>query len=553
MSVAPVETEFGRKREIDQSSCNKDFSCVEGFCPSFVTVLGGRLRQGRALEPVGGLGAAGGLAASGGLAPAGATAIAEHSVGTWELPEPTLPAAVRPYGILVTGVGGTGIVMVGALLGTAATLEGKGVTVLDMAGLAQKGGPVWSHIRIADSEADLILGCDIVVAVADDTLAKMREGVTHAVLNSDFSVTSDFVRTFAAQANSGDVTHIPDPQFPLAAMEAEIAEAVGAGNIHCVAATRIATALMGDAIATNLFMVGYAWQQGLIPVAAASILKAIEINKAGVAMNKAAFLWGRRAAVDLAAVERAATPPEGLPASRTLSANTDERITRRVADLTEYQDSSYASRYAKLVQRVRDSEARIVPGHTELTEAVARYYYKLLAYKDEYEVARLYTQSRFLERLDAMFEGDYKVVFNLAPPLWASRDKLTGVPRKREYGPWILPVLRLLARLKFLRGTKLDPFARSADRKLDRSLLAGYERAIDALLEALSPANHAVAVELAALPEAIRGYGHIRRRHAEHTEQRKAELMAKLGGQQVADRPPHAGVQESRSSIVMAG
>jgi len=336
-------------------------------------------------------------------------------------------------------------------------------------------------------------------------------------------------------------------------MEAEIAEAVGAGNIHCLGATRIATALMGDAIATNLFMVGYAWQKGLLPLDEASILKAIEINKAGVEMNKAAFLWGRRAAVDLAAVERAATPPEGLPASRILSANVEEMIARRVVDLTEYQDSSYASRYVKLVQRVRDVEARLVPGQTELFEAVARYYYKLLAYKDEYEVARLYTQSKFMKRVDAMFEGDYKVVFNLAPPLWAKRDKITGVPRKREYGTWMLPVLRLLARLKFLRATRLDIFSYSDDRKLDRSLLADYERTIDEVLAALNPGNHAVAVELAALPEAIRGYGHIRRRHADHAELRKAELMAKLEGEQITDRPQHTGVQESRSRIVMTG
>ncbi len=565
MSVAPIETEFGRKREIDQSSCNKDFSCVEGFCPSFVTVLGGKLRQGRALEPVGGLGAAGGLAGDGGLAPAGAAEMAEQPGADWHLPEPVLPTAEHPYGILVTGVGGTGIVTVGALLGTAATLEGKGVTVLDMAGLAQKGGPVWSHIRIAshqeelfaariaDGEADLVLGCDIVVAVANDSLIKMHEGITHAVVNSDFSVTSDFVRTFAAQANSGDVTHVRDPQFPLAEMEQEIAEAVGAGNFFNVAATRIATALMGDAIATNLFIVGYAWQKGFLPLTEASILKAIEINKAGVEMNKAAFLWGRRAAVDLAAVERAATPPEGLPASRILSANADEMIARRVADLTEYQSSSYANRYVKLVQRVRDTEARVSPGHTELFEAVARYYYKLLAYKDEYEVARLYTHTQFLKRVDAMFEGDYKVVFNLAPPLWAKRDKLTGVPRKREYSPWMLPVLRLLARLKFLRATPLDIFSYSEDRKLDRSLLADYERTIDAMLAALTPENHAIAVELAALPEAIRGYGHIRKRHAEHAELRKAELLAKLSGEKIADRPHHAAVQESRSRIVMTG
>jgi indolepyruvate ferredoxin oxidoreductase len=539
MSVAPIETEYGSKREIDQSSCNKDYSCVEGFCPSFVTVLGGGLRRGKAVEPS-----------------------AEHRR---DLTEPTVPALDYPYGILVTGVGGTGVVTIGALLGTAATLEGKGATVLDMAGLAQKGGPVWSHVRIAArqddlfasriaaGEANLMLGCDIIVAVADDTLLKMRRGMTHAVVNRDFSVTSDFVRTFAAQADSGDAIHIRDPEFPLEAMEQVIADAVGGENFSPVPATRIATALLGDSIATNLFMVGYAWQKGLIPLRAESILQAIEMNKAAVEMNKAAFLWGRRAAVDLAMVEQVAVPREALPESRILSANPDEMIARRVADLTAYQSRRYARRYERLVRRAREAEGKLVPGHTEVTEAVARYYYKLLAYKDEYEVARLYARTDFLKRLDGMFEGDYKVALNLAPPLWAKRDKITGVPRKHEYGPRTLPLLKLLARMKILRGTPLDIFAHSEDRKLDRSLLDRYERVLDEVLATLNAGNHAVAVELAALPEAIRGYGHIRRRHAEHASKREAELLAQLRGGDAAHWEDDTSVARSRERVLMAG
>jgi indolepyruvate ferredoxin oxidoreductase len=566
MSVVPIETEFGRKREIDQSSCNKDFTCLEGFCPSFVTVEGGRLRKGRALEPVGGLGAAGGLASVGGLGVAeGPSARDDDAAAFLESPEPDAVTLDRPYSILVTGVGGTGVVTIGALLGTAATLEGKGVTVLDMAGLAQKGGPVTSHIRIAAEqaqlhasriaagEANLVLGCDLVVAAGEDSLSKMRAGVTRAVINEDFSVTSEFVLTFAAQAGTGDAAHIADPQFPAGSMAGQIEAAVGAGGLHSIAGTRLATSLLGDSIATNLFMVGYAYQKGLIPLSAASILAAIEKNGVSVAMNKGAFLWGRRAAVDVASVERVASPAEALPASRKISAELDEMIARRVEDLTSYQNARYARRYADLVQRVRDAETRIAPGQTKLTETVARYYYKLLAYKDEYEVARLHTETGFLERIERMFEGDYKVVFHLAPPMTAKRDAVTGVPRKRAYGRSMLRTFRLLARMRFLRGTAVDPFAHSQDRKLDRELLAEYEGVINEFLGLLRPENHAIVVEIAAYPEAVRGYGHVRERHAEHARRRKSELFAELRGK--AEPPPrHDDVAEQeRANIIMAG
>ena len=561
MSVVPVETEFGRKREIDQSSCNKDFSCVEGFCPSFVTVTGGSLRKGRALDPVGGLGAAGGLASSGGLEQT-APGVADDA--DWSLPEPAIVGLDRPFGILVTGVGGTGIVTIGALLGTAATLEGKGASVLDFAGLAQKGGPVWSHIRIAPQqdalhaariaagEADLVLGCDIVVAVAEDSLAKMRAGVTRAVVNSDFSVTSDFVRTFAAQANSGDIAHVHDPVFPLGTMEQEIRDAVGPGRLDCVDATRIATALMGDAIATNLFMVGFACQKGLLPVSAAAILRAVEMNGAAVAMNQRAFLWGRRAAVDLAAVQAVATPVASRPASRTLSVDPDTMVARRVADLTAYQNAAYAARYAARVAQARAAEARVLPGQTDYAEAVARGLYKLMAIKDEYEVARLYTGTDFLARIGAMFEGDFTLQFNLAPPLLSRRDPATGLPRKRIFGRWMLTLFRILVPLRRLRGTKLDPFGYSSERRTDRRLRGAYEALLDRLATQLSADNHAVAVELAAVPDLIRGYGHIRARHIAHAVTRQAELLTHL-----ADPPPaqDAGgaASNSRSPIVMAG
>jgi indolepyruvate ferredoxin oxidoreductase len=566
MSVAPLETEFGRKREIDQSSCNKDYSCAEGFCPSFVTVKGGKLRRGKAPDPVGGMGSGGGLADHGGLEAPEATRadVAPHDAD-FALPEPTPVGLDHPYGILVTGVGGTGVVTIGALLGTAAAIEGRHACALDMAGLAQKGGPVWSHIRIAArqdqlfasriaaGEADLVLGCDIVTAVSDESLAKMRAGYTSAVINSDFSVTSDFVRSFAAQARTGDVSHVHDPQFPKSAMEQQIEDAVGPGRMDAIGGTRIATALMGDSIATNLLMLGYAWQKGLVPLREASLMAAIEKNGAAVEMNKRAFRWGRRAAVDLAAVEAVARPVYPALSSRVLSDSLDSLIARRVTDLTAYQDRAYADRYAALVAKARAAEAAATPGHTAFSAAVARYLYKLMAIKDEYEVARLYTQTGFLDRVGSMFEGDWKLVFNLAPPIFAHRDSVTGLPRKREYGAWMLHVFRMLARLKGLRGTWFDVFGRTAERRHDRAILAEYEQLMTELCDRLTPQTHAVAVELAALPDAIRGYGHIRARHIEQATRQRQELLDQLNGLGTTQRPMDASVRRARARVVMAG
>jgi indolepyruvate ferredoxin oxidoreductase len=334
-------------------------------------------------------------------------------------------------------------------------------------------------------------------------------------------------------------------------MEAQIADAVGPGHAEFVAGTRLASALLGDSIAANLFMVGYAYQRGLIPLSGGSILKAIEMNGVAVAMNKAGFLWGRRAALDPVAVDRVAAPPESLPDSQRLSETLDKVIARRVEDLTSYQDARYAQRYATLVRQVRDAEAARIPGHSELAEAVARYYYKLLAYKDEYEIARLYTDTGFLDRLNAMFEGDFKISFNLAPPLWSRRDPATREPRKQAYGPWVLHIFKVLARLKGLRGGALDIFGYTKDRKMDRRLIADYEKMIGDLIGGLNTGNHGVAVELASLPEQIRGYGHIRERHLENAKKREAQLFGKFRGKGLSDPGRDQGIQ--RSDVVMAG
>ncbi len=498
VSVEPLETEFGRKRTINQSSCNKDFSCVKGFCPSFVSVVGGKPRKGKAL----------------------ASSTDDFGV----LPEPSLPAAQAPYGILVTGIGGTGVVTIGQLLGMAAHLEGKGVTVLDMAGLAQKNGAVLSHIRIADSpdqlhgarvaagQADAVIGCDIVVAINTETLSRVTAGRTRIVANS-------------ARVPTADFTHKPDWKFPLDRMQQTLAEAAGADRTAFVDGTRLATSLLGDAIATNLFMLGFGWQKGLVPLSAAAIERAIELNGVSIEANKKAFLWGRRAAADLDKTERAAAPASVVPIKQALSRNVDEVVARRMAELTEYQDAAYAARYKALVDRVRTVEQQRVPGSTAMSEAVARYYYKLLAYKDEYEVARLYSKPEFMQRLEATFEGELKLQFHLAPPIFNKPDPVTGKAKKSLYGPWLASGFRWLARLKKLRGTALDIFGRSEERQMERRLIGEYEAMVEELIAKLSRDNHALAVELVSVPEQIRGFGHVKLKHVAVAKKAEAALL----------------------------
>jgi indolepyruvate ferredoxin oxidoreductase len=504
VSVLPLETEWGRKRTIDQSSCNKDYSCVKGFCPSFVTVHGGGLRKGKA------------------AAVGEQTATLFPAVG-----EPQLPSLDKPYGVLVTGVGGTGVVTIGAIVGMAAHLEGKGFAALDMAGLAQKGGAVWSHLQIAARPDDiktvrlgsggarLVLGCDLVVSASQKTMDTTRQGETRMVVNTHQQMTGEFTRN-------------TEFAFPGASLKGTISQGVGSANAEFVDATRIASALMGDSIATNMFMLGYAYQRGLVPVSAEAIVKAIELNGAAVKMNQAAFLWGRRAAVDLSAVERTVAPktPE---APRARAAQTlPELIERRVAFLTAYQNAAYGERYRALVERVHQVEADQAKGASTLAEAVARNYFKLMAYKDEYEVARLYTETGFAQRVQSQFEGDYKLHFHLAPPLLAKRDPATSELRKREYGPWIFTAFKLLARLRSLRGGPLDVFGYTQERRMERQLIRDYESLIDELMARLSPANHALAVALASIPQDIRGFGHIKLRNLEAAQAKQAKLLEQL-------------------------
>ena len=513
VAVVPVETEFGRKRAIDQSSCNKDFSCVEGFCPSFVTVHGGALRKGA------------GVARDGAELPA--------------LPEPSLPRLDRPYEIIVTGVGGTGVITIGALLGMAAHLESKGCSVLDQTGLAQKGGAVVSHVRIArqpgditttriaNGAADLVLGCDVVVTAGADTRATMRAGKTAVVVNTQETMTGDFTRN-------------ADLAFPAEALMRGIERAAGPGYVERVDATRISTALTGDAIATNLFMLGYAWQKGRIPLSRAAVERAIAINGVAVEMNLSAFDWGRRTAAEPDAVERRIAPSTALArtapgiASSIEVAPPRERetlesvIERRAAFLVDYQDATYAGRYRVFVEQVLAAERSRAKGMRGLAEAVARGYFKLLAYKDEYEVARLHAAPEFRRRIEAQFEGDYTLEFHLAPPLLARRDPNTGEPRKARYGPWMMRAFAVLARFKGLRGTMLDPFGYTEERRRERRLIERYEQVVSSLIGGLDHTSHAVAVEIASLPERIRGFGHVKARSIEEAERREAELLQRF-------------------------
>ncbi|HEY4318068.1 MAG TPA: indolepyruvate ferredoxin oxidoreductase family protein [Herbaspirillum sp.] len=525
LSVEPVETEFGRKRRINQSSCNKDFSCIEGFCPSFVTVEGGSLRKQPRVAmptPVRNMAAAG--------LPAGSS-----------LPEPLSPRlndASQPYGIVVAGIGGTGVVTIGQILAMAAHVEGKACSVLDMSGLAQKGGPVMSHVRlgadpaalfstrVGTGGADLIIGCDLIVSAGREVLSRMGERRTHAVINMAAAPTAAFVRN-------------PDWQFPGAEALRDIQAACR--SVSAIDAGGIAMALLGDAIGVNMFLLGHAWQQGLVPLSQQAILRAIELNAVSVKSNLEAFMWGRHAAHDPAEVMRLAVrngmsvkpAPQVIAFKRTPSLAA--AIATRVEFLAAYQNAAYAERYRAFVAQVTQAEADAIPAEASaedrksrpLSAAVARYLFKLMAYKDEYEVARLYADPAFSARIGAMFEGDYKLQFHMAPPLLAKRDA-QGHLIKQAFGGWMLPAFRLLAKFRFLRGSLFDPFGHSDERCGERALIEEYRATITGLLPRLGPENLHLAVEIASIPESIRGFGHVKQASLNAAAARRAALLAEF-------------------------
>ncbi len=484
LSVEPLETELGRKRTINQSTCNKDTSCLKGFCPSFVTVEGGQFKK--------------------------KTSKATHAFLPAELgalPEPTLPDTTHPWGTVVAGVGGTGVITIGQLLGMAAHIEGKGIVTQDAAGLAQKGGATWSHILIANKQqdirttrvsmaaADVILGCDPIVTASKETLLRMREGRTHVALNSSSTPTAAFVKN-------------GNWQNPAEQCLAEISRQVGSEGVSAFDADLLAKQLMGDTIYVNPMILGYAWQKGWIPMHRESLIRAIELNEVAVQNNLTAFEWGRHAAHHLDALMQKIQPAQTIHFKK--RETLDDLIQNRMVRLTDYQNTAYAEHYRVFVERVKAAEAPL--GKTLLSETVARQLYKLMAYKDEYEVARLHTQSGFLTRIQDSFEGDFKVHYHLAPPLLAKRNA-KGELVKQKFGPAMLTGFKWLAKLKGLRGTRLDILGRTEERKTERALIGEYMQHVEATLQGLTAQTHAHAVDVARVPENIKGFGHVKERN----------------------------------------
>ncbi len=494
LSIVPLETPFGRKRTIDQSSCNKDYACADGFCPSFVSVEGGRLRK-----------AAGAQADPGALRRAAAA-----------LPAPPAHAWDAPFNLLVTGVGGTGVVTVGALVSMAAHLEGKAASVLDFMGFAQKGGAVLSFVRLAADagqlhqaridagQADALLACDMVVAASADALQALRHGHTRVVANTHQFPTAAMVRD-------------PDASLPADGLMDRLRHAAGAAQLATCNGQLLAQQLMGDTIAANILLLGFAWQRGLVPVGLAALERAIELNGVAVEANKAALAAGRLAASD-APLLRSWLAPAAAPGEASLG----ELIEQRAELLVRYQDASLAAHYREFVAIVRERESAVLgrDAALPLTRAVAKGYAKLLAYKDEYEVARLFSDGAFRQQLAQQFEGDYKLAYHMAPPLLGAR--------KRRFGPWLGTVMRVLAKGKSLRGTPLDVFGYSRERRRERQLARDYAARIQRLLPRLNTGNHAALVALAELPEAIRGFGHVKLASIARAEQRAGELLARL-------------------------
>mgnify|MGYP006156920093 CR=1 FL=1 len=503
IAIEPSETSFGRKRRINQSACNKDFSCLSGYCPSFVTVRGGIPRK---------------------------KAQDSKKLSTdifANLPVPEIADTLQPYNIIVAGIGGSGVVTLSALLGMAAHLEGKGCSTLDIAGLAQRNGAVTSHIRIAahpddihavriaTEGANLVLGSDIVVTAGMEVLSKILTDSTVAVVNSHVSPTSAFASN-------------PDLDMSSESMQAGIRAVTGKENVSFVNSTLLATSLLGNAVAANLFLLGFAVQRGLSPIGLEALEQAIELNGVSVDLNKEAMAWGRLAACDLSQVQGVANSSEAI--EDVVIVDSKSEIEKRMEFLANYQNAAYAKKYKNFVDKVVDCEKQKVVGQSSLSETVARYYFKLLSYKDEYEVARLYTAPEFMEKLKNEFEGDLKLEFNLAPPMLGGRDTRTGRYKKRIFGSWILPMFKILARLKFLRGSALDVFGISAHRRQERQLIKNYEKTINQLLNNLNTENYNIAVEIASVPEHIRGYDTVKESHISKALDLEKNLMNKFNG-----------------------
>lgn len=499
VAVLPLETPQGRKRKIDQTACNKDYSCAKGFCPSFVSVRGGKLRK-----------KAGVLTGD-----AGQDAFAQQVA---QLPLPAAHEWTGPYDLLVTGVGGTGVVTVGAVIAMAAHLEGKSASVLDFMGFAQKGGSVLSFVRLADvperlnqvridtQQADAILACDTVVAAQPDALGTVRHGRTRILANVHETPVAESLRN-------------PDASLKTDLLLAKLRYAAGDDRVETFDAQALAEGFLGDTVTANILALGYAWQRGLVPVSLAALERAITLNGVAVKANLQAFALGRLAAAQPQACTQllgqgSATAPETLSAL----------MARHVQELTAYQNAAYAQRYTRLMQQVCAREEAVSPGSERFARAVARSLFKLMAYKDEYEVARLYTDGRFDQALRQQFEGDLKLEFHMAPPTF-SKPRGDEPPPKRRFGPWLLPAMRLLAKGKSLRGSAWDLFGKTEERRLERALITQYEARVQELLPQLDAPRLALAADVAAVPMSMRGFGHVKLANIALARIREAELL----------------------------
>ena len=501
LSVIPKDTVLGRKRQIEQSSCNKDFSCLEGFCPSFVSVIGGELRSAAPHKP----------------ASESATSLFDP------LPEPVLPSLDKPWNTVVAGVGGTGVLTIASLVAMAAHIEGKGCATMNQTGLAQKFGAVTSHVRVAKDqesilavripagEADLLIGCDLVVSATYECLGKAANGRTHAIINDAEQATAAFILD-------------PDAAFPAKSMHQKIAVEVGSEQLAFVNATDIARQLLGDTIGANLFLLGYAWQKGWVAVGREALERAIEVNGVAIDFNKRAFLLGRQFVHQPELILDQLASHE-IRAPMTLAELIDDRVKR----LTDYHSAAFADRYVERVEALRKQDPQ-PETDSSITRAYAEQLYRLMAIKDEYEVARLHSSPEFKAQLAAQFSGDISLRFHLAPPLLSQKDPITGHLRKREFGPWLMPLFSVLAKLKRLRGTPLDVFARSTERKLEQEDLLDYLNMMDTAIRKLSNDNYALIASLADAAKLLRGYGHVRADNREKFNQERKRLLEQING-----------------------
>ena len=498
ISIVPVETEYGRKRQIDQSNCNKDYSCVDGFCPSFVSFVGDVKLKTNVNN-----------------------SLIERINST--ISEPILPEIQQSYGIMIAGIGGTGVVTIGAILATAAQIDGKGSGVLDMTGLAQKGGAVKSFLRIFNDpkeistirlsygDTNLLMGFDLLVANDEEVLKTLDKQKTKSIINSDEIMTGEFTR---------------DKNFflPFDKMKENLINILGKNNIDFMPSNTITNKILGDSILSNMFIVGNAYQSGLIPIKANAIEHAIQLNGVSIDENIHAFRLGRHS------INMKEEILNLIYEKEKVITNFDEKFVDRYNFLIKYQNKKYADKYKELVDYVKKCEEKISVDIKNFSNAVAINYFKLMSYKDEYEIARLYSDNEFINKINETFEGNFKINYHLSPPIFSTKDKVTGYPLKINFGSWIMILFKFISLFKFLRGTYFDLFGYFEERKIERLLINNYKDRILEICSKLTIENYALAVEIASTPDQIRGFGYIKEKNIEIAKRCEDKLMSAFNG-----------------------